>query len=86
MFEIGFLHLIHGKITILPVDRDTPELQRGLSEAAPSRNGNHPDPDPFYGFMGNVSPLTPSLLQGLTISLLIAGAGKSVLWYVNPST
>ena len=58
MFEVGSLHLILGKIRILPADRDTPERLRGLSEVAPSRNGNRPGQVHFYGFMGSVSPLT----------------------------
>ena len=58
MFEDGSLRLTHGKITILPLDRDTPERQRGLLEVAPFRNGSRPDQDLFYGFMGNVSPPT----------------------------
>jgi hypothetical protein len=62
MFDVGFLHLIHGKITILPVNRDTPKRQRGSLEVASSRNGNRPDQDPFCGFMGNVSPPTSTLL------------------------
>jgi hypothetical protein len=65
MFEVGSPHLIHGKTTILPVDHDTPELRRGLLKAVPSRNGNLLDQDPFYGFMGNVSPPTSTLFQGL---------------------
>jgi hypothetical protein len=64
MFEVGFLHLIRGKIRIPPVIRDTLERQRGLSEAAPSRNGNRPSPGqvPFYGSMGNVGLPTLTLL------------------------
>ena len=58
MFDDGSLRLTHGKITILPVARDTPERQRGLLPAAPFRNGNCPDQDLFYGFMGSVSPPT----------------------------
>ena len=81
MFEVGSLHPIHGRTTISPVNRDTLAQRRGLSKAAPSRNGNHPDQVPFYGFTGNVSPPSPMLLQKLMVSL-IAGAGKSVLWYV----
>jgi hypothetical protein len=80
MFEVGSLHLIHGKITILLVDRDTVERQRGLSEATPSLIGNRLDQDRFYGFTGNVSPPTSTLFQVLMASSLIAGAGKSVLW------
>jgi hypothetical protein len=63
MFEVGSLHLIHGKITTLPVGRDTLERQSGLSEAAPSRNGKRPDQVRFYGFMENVRPPTPTLSQ-----------------------
>jgi hypothetical protein len=67
MFEVGSLRLIHGKITTLPVDRNTTERQRGLLEVAPSLNGNLPDQDPFYGFMGNVSSSTPMLSHGLMV-------------------
>jgi len=84
MFKIGSLRLIPGKITILPVDRDTPERQPGLLQVALFRNGNLPDQDLFCGFMANVSPPTPTALQGLMVSPLIAGAGKSVFWYVDP--
>jgi hypothetical protein len=83
IFKVGCLHLIRGKTKILLVNRDTLEQQRGLSEAAPSRNGNRPDQAPFYGFMENVSQPTPMLSQGLMVLPLphpIAGAGKSVLW------
>jgi hypothetical protein len=61
MSEVGSLHLIHGRITTLPVGRDTRERLSGLSEAAPSQNGNRPDQVLFYGFMGNVRPPTPAL-------------------------
>jgi hypothetical protein len=84
MFEDGSLHLIRGKITILPLDRDTPERHRGLLRVALFRNGNCPDQDLLCGFMANVSPSTPTALQGLMVSPLIAGAGKSVFWYVDP--
>ena len=70
IFEVGSLHLTHGKITILPVDRDTQERQRGLSEAAPSRNGNRLDQVRFYGFMENVSPARVMLLQCLIVSIV----------------
>ena len=67
MSDVGSLHLIRGKIIILPVDRDTPEQQRGLLEATPSKNGNRPDQVLFYGFMGNVSPSTSPVSQGLMV-------------------
>jgi hypothetical protein len=78
-FEVGFLHLIRGKIRILPVIRDTLEQQRGLLEAAPSRNGNRPGQVPSYGYMVNVGLPTPMLSQGLMIlplTLLDSGGGK----------
>jgi hypothetical protein len=76
MFEDGSLHLIHGKITILPVDRDTPERHRGLFQVALFRNGNRPDQDLFYGCMGSVSPLTPTPSQGLMGFTPDSGRGK----------
>ena len=85
IFEVGSLHLIRGGIIILPLDRDTAERQRGLSEAAPSRNGSHPAQVHFYGFMENVS--SPTFYAFVVIDFLyplVAGAGKSVIWYVNP--
>ena len=59
MFEVGSLHLTHGRTIISPADRDTAERQRGLSEAAPSQNGRHPVQVPFYGFMESV--ISPTL-------------------------
>ena len=85
IFEVGSLHLIHGKTTISPVDRGTPEQQHGLPKAAPFRNGNRPDQVPFYGFMGNVSPPTRTLSRRLMVFPPIAGAGKSVLWHAISS-
>ncbi len=55
MFKIGSLRLTHGRIIIFPANRGTREQQRGLSEAAPSRNGSCPDQIHYYGFMENVS-------------------------------
>ena len=83
MFGVGSLHLIHGKITILPVARDTREQQRGLLHVTHFRNGKIPDQDLFYGFMGSVSPPATTLPQELMVLSLTAGAGKSVFWYVN---
>ena len=76
MFEDGCLHLIHGKTTILPVDRSTPELQLGLSKGAPSRSGNRPVQVPFYGFMGNVSPQTCTLSKRLMVFPPGSGRGQ----------
>ena len=84
IFEIGCFPLIHGKITTLPVDRTTRGLQRGFFKVTRSRNGKHPDQVPFYGCTGNVS----SSYSDYTFSEIdgfypLAGAGKSVLWYVR---
>ena len=75
-FRVGSLHLIRGKITILPVTRDRPERQHGLSEAARSWSGNRPDQAPFYGFMGNVGTLIPTLPQELMVLVADSGCWK----------
>jgi hypothetical protein len=67
MFEGGSIHLIHGKTTISPVNRDTPERQHGSSKAAPLRIGKPPNQVLFYGFMVNVSSSVPMFSQGLII-------------------
>ena len=54
IFKVGSLRLIHGRITTLPVNHDTPGPQRGSFMVRRSRNGNRVDRVPFYGFMGNV--------------------------------
>ena len=64
MFKAGSLHLIHGRTTISPADRDIPGRQHGLSEAARSRNGSHPVQVLFYGFMENVSSPTLCAFAG----------------------
>jgi hypothetical protein len=76
MFEVGSLRLIRGKITILPVDCDTQEQQRGLLQVAPFRNGNLPDQDLFCGFMGSVSHPISALSQGLMIITYDSGRRK----------
>ena len=84
-FEDGSLLLIRGKITTLPAVRGTAGLGRGLSKVTRSRDGKYPDPVPFYGFMGNVSRRLALLSRRLIAFQFIAGAGKSVLWYINLS-
>jgi hypothetical protein len=56
------------------------ELRCGLLKEIPSQNGKRPVP--FYGYMGIVgfSHHRESLL--LSVSCIVAGSGKSVLWYV----
>ena len=76
MFEVGSLHLTHGKTTISLLNRDRPERRRGLLEATPFRSGSRPDQAPFYGFMGNVSPPIPILPPGLMVLPPGSGRGK----------
>ena len=76
MFGVGSLRLIHGKITILRVARDTPEQQRGLLHVTPFWNGKIPDQDLFYGFMGSVSPPATTLPQGLMVFIPDSGSRK----------
>ena len=76
MSDVGSLHLIRGKIIILPVDRDTPEQQRGLLHVTPFRNGKIPDQDLFYGFMGSVSPPATTLPQELMAFIPDSGSRK----------
>jgi hypothetical protein len=85
MFEVGSLHLIHGRTTISPADRDTAERQRGLSEAAPSRNGRHPVQVLFYGFMENVSSQPFTLSQGLIALPFNSGCRKERHLVCQPS-
>jgi hypothetical protein len=84
-FPIGYHRLILGRTTISPANHATAGLRRGSFRATRSKNGKRPRPQvPFYGFMENVRYCTAlALLQRLTFFLFVAGAGKSVFWYVK---
>ena len=83
-FKAGSLPLIHGKITTSPGNRATTGPRSGSFMGTRSRNGNCPDRVRFYGFMANVRYLSPShISQTLMTSPFVAGAGKSILWYVH---
>ena len=88
VFNGGCLPLIHGRITTSPMDCDTEGLGHGSFEETCSRNGKNPDRVHYYGSMGYVS-LHPVVARRGPIAdgfpPFIAGAGKSVLWCVNPS-
>ena len=78
----GSPHQIHPRIITLPVVIITREPQLGSFKAGYIRNGNRHLR--FSGSMGNVSLYsTPYLTLPDDISF-IAGAGKSILWFVNP--
>jgi hypothetical protein len=87
IFIVGSLPLIHGKILTTPKNSGTMGLGHGSFKATRSRTGNYPDRLRCYGSMGNVGccvARTPSRrLMDLPFRM-IAGAGKSVLWYVDP--
>jgi hypothetical protein len=81
----GSLLLIHGKTITSLANRDTKRPQRGSFKEKLSQNGNRLDRVRFYGSMANVScspatTLLPRLMD--IIYLFVAGAGKSVFWYV----
>ena len=54
IFTDGSLRPIHGKITILPADRGTKGLQRGLLQVKLSQSGSRLGQVPFCGFTANV--------------------------------
>ena len=72
---------------MLPANRNTKGPRNGSSKVTRSWNGRHPDRVPYSGSMGNVSCHTAlTFWQRFEIPFLffVAGAGKSVIWYVNP--
>ena len=70
---------------MLPANHAIVGLQHGSFRVAHFWNGNHLSPGaPFYGFMENVRSCPAlTLLLRLNFLLFIAGAGKSVFWYVR---
>jgi hypothetical protein len=83
IFEVGSLLPIHGKITTSLASRDRAGPEHGSFKGTQSLNGNHPDETACYGSMANVSYRpAPFLSQKLMPFPFVAGAGKSVLWYV----
>ncbi len=69
---------------MLLADCTTKGPQRGSLKATRSQNGNHPVRVRFCGSTGNVSRRTAlSFVKIDSSSRFVAGAGKSVLWYVS---
>jgi hypothetical protein len=83
--KFGSHPLIHGKTTISPVDHGTVEQGHGSFKRRYSWSGKNPDRVPFCGSMANVSRPSTYPFVGTDGFSLLAGSGKSVLWYVNPS-
>jgi hypothetical protein len=84
MFEIGYQLPILGKIITSPGNQDVMERRNGSFRTTRSQNGKRPIWDPFCGFTENVCcHLAFTCFQRLTVfPLLLAGAGKTVLWYI----
>jgi hypothetical protein len=86
VFEVGCLPLIRGKISTSPMNRSTAGRGHGSLKVTRSRNGKNPDRVHYYGSMGNVGHHPAlTLSQRLMVFPFLAGAGKSVLWCVEPS-
>jgi hypothetical protein len=79
MFDIGYPLRIHGQIIILPVKIITEAQLSGLLKAKPLVTGNRQLL--YYGSMAFVGPKRPCLQLLLIVSDIIAGSGKTVLWY-----
>jgi hypothetical protein len=83
-FEVGSLHLIHGKIRTRSANCGTPGPRHGFSTAKRSRIGNAPSRVIFSGSMENVRCCPfDSYAPADGFSPFVAGTGKSVLWYVD---
>ena len=85
MFEVGSPLQTRRKITILLVILIMMAPQNGLPEASPLKNGTQWDH--CCGFMGSVrlfSYSQPGVSPDVRVAPgLVAGSGKSVLWYVS---
>ena len=87
IFKSGSPPLILGKTSTSRGNHGTVRLGRGSSRATQSQNGKILDQVRSYGSMGNVSyRLAFTFSKRLMSPLTLAGAGKSVLWSVKPST
>jgi hypothetical protein len=86
IFEAGSPLPIHGKTITLLAGLDTVGPRIGSFKARHFQSGNCPDQVPFFGFMGNVSDHSIfSFSWRIDSRPSVAGAGKSVLWYVGLS-
>src|SRR5260221_9412897 len=82
-FEVGSLLQILGKITTLHANLNIPELEHGGFVGKLSHSGNTLAQVHSCGCMGNVSICAVIISPPLIIFAFAAGAGKSILWYVN---
>src|SRR5712691_7790413 len=82
-FEIGSLLQILGRITTLHAILNTPEPEHGGFMVKFSQSGNSLAQVHSCGYMGSVSVCAVIIFPQLTILTFTAGAGKSILWYIN---
>src|SRR5260221_6135671 len=82
-FEVGSLLQILGKITTLHANLNILELEHGGFMVKLSHSGNTLAQVHSCGYMGSVSICAAIISPQLMIFAFSAGAGKSILWYVN---
>ena len=82
-FGGGSLLQILGRITTLHAILNTPGPEDGGFMAKISQSGNSLAQVRSCGYMGTVSVCTVIIFPQLTIFTFTAGAGKSILWYIN---
>src|SRR5260221_9724288 len=82
-FERGSLLQILGKITTLHANLNILELGHGGFVGKLSHSGNTLAQVHSCGYMGSVSICAAIISPQLMIFAFAAGAGKSILWYVN---
>jgi len=82
-FESGSLLQILGRITTLHAILNTLEPEDGGFMVKLSQSGNILAQVHSCGYMGSVSVSAVIIFPQLTIFTFAAGAGKSILWYIN---
>ena len=82
-FEIGSLLQILGRITTLHASLNTAEPEDGGFMVKISQSGNSLAQVHSCGYMGSVSVCAVITFPQLTIFTFAAGAGKSIIWYIN---
>jgi hypothetical protein len=82
-FKSGSPLQILGRTTTLHANLNTPEQQGGGFMVKISQTGNILAQVHSCGYMGSVSVCAVIIFPHLTIFTFAAGAGKSILWYIN---
>jgi hypothetical protein len=80
--ERGCLRRIHPRIKISRTVLSTRGRQRGCLREVYSQDGGPSRLHPCYGSTGNVRPSIPAQLPISSLRIILAGSGKSVLWFV----